>query len=210
MLQNDAWHHEAQLLVMPGGRDVPYHEALRGEANASIRRFVASGGSYLGLCAGAYYGCARISFDQGAAFEVIATRELGFFQGVAIGPAYGVGTYSYADDSGAQAAELYWVPTGDSLTVYYDGGCYFEADATNTATVLARYQDLANSPAAIVECPFGRGLAILSGVHPEFQVEGLNNAYNTPARVIERLSLRRADQASVLEKLLGRLLPEGR
>ncbi len=46
------WMKESALLVMPGGRDLPYARALEGRANINIRQFVASGGAYLGLCAG--------------------------------------------------------------------------------------------------------------------------------------------------------------
>ena len=39
-------------IVFPGGRDSPYHDKLKGPGNKLIRRFVESGGWYLGLCAG--------------------------------------------------------------------------------------------------------------------------------------------------------------
>ncbi len=46
------WMKDTCLLVMPGGRDLPYTRDLEGTANDNIRQFVASGGAYLGLCAG--------------------------------------------------------------------------------------------------------------------------------------------------------------
>jgi len=42
----------------------------------------------LGLCAGAYYGCARVVFEPGTPLEVVGDRELAFFPGVARGAAF--------------------------------------------------------------------------------------------------------------------------
>lgn len=50
--------------------------------------FVHAGGRYLGLCAGAYYGCARVVFEPGTPLEVVGDRELAFFPGIARGAAF--------------------------------------------------------------------------------------------------------------------------
>lgn len=50
--------------------------------------YVEGGGSYLGLCAGAYYGCSSVEFEPGSSMEVSGDRELAFFPGAAIGAAY--------------------------------------------------------------------------------------------------------------------------
>jgi glutamine amidotransferase-like uncharacterized protein len=50
--------------------------------------FVQAGGSYLGLCAGAYYACAAIEFEPGSALQVTGLRELHFLHGVAKGAAF--------------------------------------------------------------------------------------------------------------------------
>ena len=41
---------KAQLLVFPGGRDLQYLRLLRGNGCKKIRKFVANGGIYLGIC----------------------------------------------------------------------------------------------------------------------------------------------------------------
>ena len=43
-VRNSNWEDTTSLLIMPGGRDVPYHEKLKGKGNQKIRRFVESGG----------------------------------------------------------------------------------------------------------------------------------------------------------------------
>ena len=105
-LIDESWEDQAAALIIPGGRDMPYHERLQGIPNARIKSYVMNGGSYLGICAGAYYGASSIEFDIGHPLEVIAKRELHFFPGIARGPAYGYGTFSYISECGARVAKL--------------------------------------------------------------------------------------------------------
>ncbi len=149
---------------MPGGRDRPYHAHLQGVPNQKIRSFVENGGCYLGICAGAYYGCKQVEFDLGFPLEVFESRELSFFSGSAIGPAYGAGTFEYSSEKGARMA---LIEAGNrKFHVYYNGGPYFSGDFSNVK-ILARYVELPASPPAIIECQVGEGKAILSGVHLE-------------------------------------------
>ena len=129
--------HTCRLLVMPGGRDLPYCSALNGAGNERIRRFVRAGGSYLGVCAGAYYAAGRVEFSTGdPAMEVRGSRELKFYPGVARGPVFP--GFQYDDHSGARASCISLrksssplaglINTHSSLPVYYNGGCYFHKD----------------------------------------------------------------------------------
>lgn len=152
------------IFVMPGGRDRPYHAALQGTGNERIREFVENGGTYVGICAGAYYGCSRVEFDKGFPLEVCEDRELKFFDGIAVGPAYGKGTFEYTSEKGARKAKLKCA--NGILHVYYNGGCTFEGDLSKVE-ILARYLDLPDHPPAIIQCTVGKGRAILSGVHIE-------------------------------------------
>jgi|SRR5579862_4927397 len=160
------WEKKTQLLILPGGRDCFYHSALDGVGTDKIRAFVQSGGGYLGICAGGYFGCDRIEFEKGEPLEVCGARSLRFFPGVAKGPAYGSNRYSYESARGAEAAPISW---GDETChVYFNGGCIFEADAhIPNMKILSRYLDLLNP--AIVQMSIGEGMAILSGVHFEYQ-----------------------------------------
>jgi glutamine amidotransferase-like uncharacterized protein len=175
LFQDSLWHEEAALLIFPGGRDIPYHQALKGKANGHIRDYVTKGGRFFGICAGGYYGCRRVEFEKGGPLEVIGERELGFFPGVAKGPAYGPGEFCYLSHKGARIASLQL--KGTSASAYFNGGCAFvDTEAFSSVTVLGRYSDIEGQPAAIVKCPMGEGLAILSGVHPEYSAlyEGTN------------------------------------
>lgn len=56
--------------------------------HACTADYVRRGGAYLGLCAGAYYASSRVQFEPGSALQVVGSRELSFFPGVARGAAY--------------------------------------------------------------------------------------------------------------------------
>lgn len=160
------WEKDLSLLVFPGGRDVPYHKALQGEGNASIRSYVENGGRFLGICAGGYYGAASIAFAEGEKEEIIAERELAFFPGKAVGPAYR-NNFQYDSEVGALVAPIRW-QEGIS-PVYFYGGCFFlEAHRYPSVHILGSYSDLPDEPAAVVYCSIGEGAALLSGVHPEY------------------------------------------
>lgn len=166
------WEEETVLLIIPGGRDIPYHNLLQGEGNRRIAAFVKNGGNYLGICAGGYFGAASIEFEKGGSLEVCASRELGFFPGKARGPAYGLGHFCYETEGGAREAQLEW--KGGNSLIYFNGGCLFEGVERYPAIEpLARYHDLKGRPAAVICCSLGKGKAILSGVHPEYKLAPL-------------------------------------
>ena len=169
-LQTD-WEQACDLFIMPGGRDRPYHAALQGAGNRKLRKFVENGGTYLGICAGAYYGAATVCFDEGCPLEVCEERELQFFPGTAVGPAYGKRTFDYTNNSGVRAARIATIQ--GTFHAYYNGGCTFEGDLSDHS-ILARYLDLLKHPPAIIACPVGKGKAILSGVHLEISAQSLD------------------------------------
>lgn len=93
------------MLVMPGGADLPYCRHLNGAGNQLISDFVKiQGGAYLGLCAGAYYGCSRVEFEAGSDIEVVGDRELGFYPGTARGSIYP--GFDYQSEKGAIAVPI--------------------------------------------------------------------------------------------------------
>ena len=85
-LLREPWEANCALLVMPGGQDLPYLKALYPEGTRRIQQYVASGGNYFGICAGAYFACKRIEFEVGrSGYEVTGSRPLCFFDGTARG-----------------------------------------------------------------------------------------------------------------------------
>lgn len=172
-LVNSDWESETALLIIPGGRDIPYHQKLFPLGIQRIHDYVAKGGSYLGICAGAYFGAREIEFEKGGDLEVCGARDLVFFPGKAVGPALGKGKFRYDSDAGVEAANVMW-RTGDGEVechAFFYGGCYFEnASIFSTIEVLGTYADLPEKPAAAIFCPVKKGRAVLSGVHLEYSV----------------------------------------
>ena len=75
------WIESAALLVIGGGYDLGFLRALGPDGAALVKSYVETGGSYLGLCAGAYFASAQVTFDKGGDLEVCGPRPLGFFPG---------------------------------------------------------------------------------------------------------------------------------
>lgn len=185
-LINDPWQTKSSCLVIPGGADLPYCEALRGEGVKKISQFVRKGGKYIGFCAGGYFGASRCEFEVGnPLMEVSGPRDLGFFPGTARGCAFK--GFVYESHEGARAptlavnkALLSSFP-GEFVKNYYNGGGTFvDASSYPNTEVLARYIDSldVDSPdsAAIILCQVGKGRALLTGTHPEFSASLLKAA----------------------------------
>lgn len=156
------------MFVIPGGADLYYCEKLNGAGNAAIRRYVEQGGVYFGICAGAYYACDRIEWagDQ-PVHAICGTRELGFFNGVAVGPVYEFFEDRNIDKSWDRAVTLR-TATGKTATSLYRAGPVFHPAEEKSCTILARFAGLHGEPAALIGATIGKGRAILSSCHIEF------------------------------------------
>lgn len=163
------------LIIMPGGAGQAIYKQLGEQGNQTIKNYVKSGGRYLGICAGAYYGAEETKFEigRGEPYEINSDTNaaLGFYPGIAHGVAYEVGVFIYQSEAGARIAKLSTSKKSErNIAVYFNGGCYFvDAENRPNTKIIARYADLDRQPAAIVQCQYGNGIAILSGVHFEYR-----------------------------------------
>lgn len=191
-LLHTSWEKENHVLIIPGGRDIPYNRLLRGKGTEKISRFVKEGGSYLGICAGAYFATAEVIFEKGTPLEVHEKRELKFYPGCSRGTLYSHSPFSYDSEEGAHAADIDYL--GKQIHLYYNGGCTFEGGGEKEGIeILARYSDVSHLP-AIIHCQVGNGRAILSGVHFEVSPEGLKkegSAVSLAEKIDETESLRK-------------------
>ncbi len=197
---------DAQLFVMPGGADLYYCEKLNGEGNKSIRSFVENGGSYLGICAGAYYGCAALEWAKDEAEPICGSRELAFYDGTAIGPVYEFIEDGDIGKSWDAAAAI--TMDDETATVFYSGGPIFTE--TGNAEILARYSTLPGNPPAIIACTAGKGRVILSSPHLEYRStdvlkSGYDHGNSSPERKIEIANLLR-DSDDTAQKIWTILL----
>lgn len=172
-LISQPWSKSCALLVIPGGRDLPYVSALS-RATSAIKRYVHEGGSFLGICAGAYFASAKVEWEMGTALEVSGRRPLGFFNGICKGSVYP--GFSYDSEGGAHAIDLSLSLKNSGHSVirglYFNGGGEFIGVQSSPLTsVLATYtrQDAPEKVAA-VHCRVGKGSVVLWGVHIEFSL----------------------------------------
>lgn len=228
ILRDPSWKSACKLLVFPGGRDLPYCQALNGRGNREILEYVHGGGSYLGICAGAYYACSCIEFAKdNPHMSVCGKRELGLFPGLGRGPVYP--DFSYADRSGARAVPISILPgftfasqlqpwtknlMSKELYAYFNGGCEFvhEPASGNGHTTVACYTQLPPSSqlmssAAVVLSQCGSGRALLTGVHLEVSPEELG-VQNDPllSDVLKKLRESEDLRNTFFTALIGSLL----
>ncbi|CED84398.1 Biotin holocarboxylase synthetase/biotin-protein ligase [Phaffia rhodozyma] len=200
VLLSTRWYTNCALLIMPGGRDLPYQASLGTEGNDIIKRFVSSGGAYLGLCAGGYYGAAECKFMVGDPDEeIVGPRELAFWPTACWGPVFDGFDYYSERGSKVVAIEMDDVNSvlledgdysGASVArMYYNGGGAFELapEQAENAKIIARFSDHPDAPPAIVFNKVDDGKVVLIGFHPEFSL------LNEPlAGLLERLPVSEA------------------
>ena len=200
-----SWEKEADLFIIPGGADLPYVEALKGAGNQKIRAYVEEGGSFLGICAGSYYAGAYVEFAKGTSIEVLGQRELSFFSGTVEGPF--LAPYEYETQSGARAAKIFWKDSEEfekekEFSLFYlGGGRFIEASNKENVTVLAAYEE---GSSAIIECKVGKGNAILSGVHFEYNPNFLYGENPYLKHLIPELRKKDVLRIDLLKHLLKR------
>lgn len=138
------------LLVQPGGGELEDVWPEMARDRDAVRRYVASGGRYLGLCLGGYlagrtpgYGLLPGDTDQLVCRPSSALRHTGE---AVVGVTWGGRTRQlYAQDPPAFLLDP--VPEG-----------------TTPPTVVARYSQ---GDPAVVACSFGEGRVVVCGPHPE-------------------------------------------
>ena len=132
-----------KLLIVPGGNSITIGNNLSTATTAMIRATVQNDGlHYLGFCAGAFFGSYQtangIDLTSGVWFDVW--------------PNNGKGT-------GMEAVGISF-PKSSTLDMYWHDG----PETSGWGYIVAKYPD---GTAAIAEGAYGKGFAILSGVHPE-------------------------------------------
>jgi glutamine amidotransferase-like uncharacterized protein len=169
-------------ILVPGGSSELMAASLGRDGSDAIREFVASGGGYVGICAGSFLATDRFEFclnlvDAG---QFDGTCET--LQGVRAPMAdRGSGNVAVKTTDHGQTV---FATAPSSFVATYTGGPVFQdevLDKVPTYVTLATYRSeiwrcekqrgtMIQRPAAIV-APFERGRVLLFGFHPETQPE---------------------------------------
>lgn len=181
------------VLIMPGGKSWVYLRNLKEAGGQIIRDFVAKGGGYFGICAGAYYATARRigkglkagTGTNGALEESPETRGLDAASGGTPdeGIPYGIGLLDGAaydgesfKESGYRNGMRWFEMLQEGWKSFYKilmlGGPSFHFTAQERAlkkiTVLANFAVGRKQP-GMIYFNYGAGRVFLSGPHPEVE-----------------------------------------
>lgn len=171
-------------LIIPGGRDLSYLKSFGEEGCDIIVKFVHHGGSYLGVCAGAYFAAEFCEFERGRCLEVIGKRFLGFWKGKAVGSVSE--GFEYKGNRGEKLMKILVLgndEAGFCCKGYVNGGCAFVQESfdmrSSDTEVLARYcgrvlsrfgNNREGLPAAVAVNVESKGRVVLTGIHPELRI----------------------------------------
>ncbi|UCE11831.1 MAG: hypothetical protein JSW61_07835 [Candidatus Thorarchaeota archaeon] len=154
------------LVVIPGGYAPDFIDDIGARGLDKIRDFTSNGGSFIGVCAGAYFASDYIIW-QGIPTEY----RLDLFDGAAVGaidqiapwPNFQMCTISINRNS--IRIDLSSEPANH--TIMYFGGPYFLPSDPSEIEILATYD--INDEAAMISFEYGQGRVFLSGPHPEWE-----------------------------------------
>lgn len=165
--------NNVKVLLIPGGwagEEDEYgnkgYGSMSQEAINAIKEYVKKGGSYFGICAGAYFATKNVVWEKQP-----SNGYLGIFDGYAIGPIEEIAPWPLSQWTNVSVEPTLNLEFTKTLTLYW-GGPYFNSTTTNY-TILERYS-VNNKPATIL-FKYYEGNVILTGLHHEWP----NYANNT-------------------------------
>lgn len=163
-LRDEDWINSCALLVFPHCNDRRPYDALDRDLTtiSRIRQFVTEGGSFLGVCGGAYF-ASRTAWWNGAQW---GSATLALWPGLSRGPHL---------DEGAQTHEIILPfvnenkltngPNTNTNTEYcdlhYDGGGEFVCEGVNASASFTVMGCYSTEKYAGVQCAVGAGQAVL-------------------------------------------------
>lgn len=150
---------QAKVWIQPGGEALDVLTTVNTTHMRSLREWVSRGGSYIGLCAGAFLADSTVD-------DANTIAGIGLIPGT---------TYDYLPTKDSTVLPISWANRVQMM--YFQAGPAFRIKPgyEQSVQVLARYPD--GTPAAI-QFRYGKGKVILSGPHPEatpdwFTIDGL-------------------------------------
>ncbi|RLI45810.1 hypothetical protein DRO69_04470 [Candidatus Bathyarchaeota archaeon] len=154
---------EYSLIIVPGGWAWDYYIALTAEGAENLKEYVREGGGYIGICAGAYYACELIIWNNHT-YMIPSAYPIGLINCTARGPRSEYPWPACGDlEVKINLSNPFLKNLPETFVTYYCGGPEF-LNLSKGIEVLAWYTD--ETP-AIISAKYGKGLVVLMGVHLE-------------------------------------------
>lgn len=164
-LNADIWNKEALAIVFPGGYAYNYQIAISWSAINEIRSYVAKGGGYIGICAGAYFASKIVAWE-----DEKYPYELALFDGMAFGSLKYIAPWPNYAMTDITLNPNNPINTGKPAknTVLYYGGPIFKPNAGVQVDTIATW-DAAENTLAIINFEYEKGKVLLIGPHLEIE-----------------------------------------
>jgi len=155
-----------QAIYFPGGYAYYYKIEIDSAGLQHIRDLVAGGGGYIGICAGAYFACDSIDWEE----DGLLDYPLDLYDGVARGAIDAIAPWdNYTMTTIGMYANnpINQYEPAQEVMLYYGGSVFkpHQGFSTDTLTVWADYYD----SLAAVNFSYGEGRVVLMGMHPEIE-----------------------------------------
>lgn len=153
------------IICFPGGNMYQYSQNISAEGKEKIRSFIRNGGSYIGICGGAYFSAEKVIW-QG---NQLPMTSLNLFEGNATGPVdaivpypqYGMCQVNIVDTTHVITQSI---PTTQWILYYW--GPVLKPNSADI-TILGKYNAV-NQP-AMLAFGYGKGRVFITGTHPEIE-----------------------------------------
>ena len=163
-VNNTDWPTRYQAICFPGGYAYYYKLAIDSNGIQKIRQFVNDGGSYLGICAGAYFASDSVQWEE----DGLLDYPLDLFDGAAIGAIDSIApwdNYTMTQVNLNPNHPINQYEPAFEIILYY-GGPYFRKHAGAAMDTVGTWQSYHDLP-GIITFNYGNGRVLLMGPHPE-------------------------------------------
>jgi len=154
------------ILCIPGGNMYQYVQDISSRGMENIKNFIGNGGSYIGICAGAYFASEKVVWRG----NQLPMRPLGVFPSTAEGPINEIApypNYTMCKVNIVDSAHPITQSEPDSAWMLYYWGPVLIPNKDANITILGRY-DRGNQP-TMLAFDYGLGRAFLIGTHSEIE-----------------------------------------